>query len=421
MDESASWRVVTGRYRNGLLLGSDDVSCSRERHGTTNPNWRETIRRGGDATTSFDAEQNSYYPDRGFFCSASVTIVSNTTGIALGTQGDTFSGAWMRFSSIANPSSLNETEANNQALKYFVERANETQRSMQGIVTLGELGETLRMIRNPAKALRKGLDRYLDTAKSRVDKAVRSKSSKPNRSSKTRKQSIRETLSDTWLENAFGWQPLLSEIDAGAKALAKLNYHVYPPIERIGASGRTGTITEGSGSSFSGGACGWTSRERTTLEVQVRYKGGVKCTSPNASAVKEFGFTPRDFIPSVWELIPWSFVADYFTNIGDILNGFSYNTASFAWRCKTVRKIATKISIDPRAFYVIGDSNDIYNGLFFNPGKPVWIRKVISRRKHVGGLVPDFQFEIPGMGTKWINLAALSSKSQNLSKYIRRL
>jgi len=36
-----------------------------------------------------------------------------------------------------------------------------------------------------------------------------------------------------------------------------------------------------------------------------------------------FGFQPSEFLPTAWELLPWSFLADYFSNIGDCLTAWS--------------------------------------------------------------------------------------------------
>lgn len=45
------------------------------------------------------------------------------------------------------------------------------------------------------------------------------------------------------------------------------------------------------------------------------------------------GLTIQEFVPTVWELIPYSFVVDYFTNIGDVVN-YAYS-ANLNWVYKS--------------------------------------------------------------------------------------
>lgn len=421
MDESRTRVTRELRYLNGSLYSQNSFTSVRERHGVDNPRWRQRIKNRQDATTAFQASWTNYRGDFLFSLDATVYILSPVTGYVIDKSTTSMSGNWMRFTSIANPTSLTETEANNQALKYFVERASAVQRSFRGLTNAGELGEALRMIRNPAKALRKGLDDYLDLAKKRAIKASRNSSKNTKQGRRKSPSSVRRALSDTWLENSFGWQPLLGSIDDGAKALARLNYHQYQPIERVSARGQSHILSEASGSNFAHGAAEFTSRERTMQSVEIQYKAGVKCSVPNARPARELGFTPSEFIPTAWELLPWSFVADYFTNIGDIIDGYAFHVTSLAWCAKTVRKRALKTSIDPRGACNISGGYVIPGFVYFRPGKPSLERKTVNRTAFAGTFVPDFQFELPGMGTKWINLAALSNKSQSFSKVIRRL
>jgi hypothetical protein len=75
--------------------------------------------------------------------------------------------------------------------------------------------------------------------------------------------------------------------------------------------------------------------------ANVRYKGSVtistEATKWDNAAL--FGFTPSEFIPTAWELLPWSFLIDYFTNIGDILSSAVTQTAPVNFVNKTVRMI----------------------------------------------------------------------------------
>jgi hypothetical protein len=125
----------------------------------------------------------------------------------------------------------------------------------------------------------------------------------------------------------------------------------------------------------------------------------------------------EDFVPTVWELIPYSFVADYFTNIGDIISAFSYGNMNLRWSTRTqvVKAIAVNNSASPR----LNDTNPI-NIIEFgiDDGSSTITRRIVDRKNYNGGFVPSLRFEIPGAdSSKWINLAALKNGQRRLTPY----
>lgn len=54
----------------------------------------------------------------------------------------------------------------------------------------------------------------------------------------------------------------------------------------------------------------------------VRYRGRIdaQVDAPVWNNLDLFGFSAKEFVPTLWELLPWSFLVDYFTNVGDILD-----------------------------------------------------------------------------------------------------
>jgi hypothetical protein len=422
ISKSRSWRVMTQGLTYSAAGGWNAPSirtydCSSASLGTRNPKWRSQIKKKQDATTPFTASYTKFNPKSDFYAMQESAFfkpfdtLPNVVTVATGDQ--------MRIATIGNPESYSIVTANNKALKSFVQRANATQRSFQGGVFIGELRESLQMIRNPAKALRKRLDGYLSQAKKRGTAAARGKRGNIADKSSSKHRSVRSALADTYLENAFGWQPLLSDIDSGAKALARLKYHVYQPTESVSGLGHDDSFTESNGTYSASHGGDWGFRERTYYSISVRYSGAMKCAAPNIRVMEELGFTPRNFLPTVWELIPWSFVADYFTNIGDMIEGVTFNRASIVFCSKTERKVATKKPCSH--WWNYNDVQDYLVNSSFRPSKPSAERKWVNRVKYSGNFIPDFEFEIPGMGSKWINLAALARNSQSVTKALRKL
>jgi hypothetical protein len=117
---------------------------------------------------------------------------------------------------------------------------------------------------------------------------------------------------------------------------------------------------------------------------------------------KLIGFSPKDFLPTAWELIPYSFLVDYFSNIGGIIYGMSNLFTNLAWHNSTVRK--------ELKFRQWGTEYPL-PGLVRITGayaKCVTSKVSVERSKYTGHGVPSLAFKIPGFRSlKWLNIAAL--------------
>jgi hypothetical protein len=122
-----------------------------------------------------------------------------------------------------------------------------------------------------------------------------------------------------------------------------------------------------------------------------------------------FGVDIHSFVPTVWELIPYTFVLDYFANIGNILQSYSYPRSFVTWVTKW--QIENK-SFTVKPFDIPLTSSQLAAGWYdrqwtSSPGYRK--ERTISRHPYSGSLHPGFGFKIPGMSMKWLNLAALSA------------
>jgi hypothetical protein len=143
--------------------------------------------------------------------------------------------------------------------------------------------------------------------------------------------SKRKAIANSYLEATFGWQPLIHDCKDIAEAIGRLCYESdRVRFTAIGssegqASRESGTVTFGSLTANFTNYLG--------CEVLVIYKGFLRgpkyeAGSPPAERIVSMaGFDLRSFVPTVWELIPYSFLVDYFTNIGDVLQAFSTDTS----------------------------------------------------------------------------------------------
>lgn len=209
-------------------------------------------------------------------------------------------------------------------------------RQFQGGVAALELRKTLQMVIRPAKKVRT----LLDAATRRIPKAMKSlKRSGASRHSKAKQ------LADLYLELTFGWQPLLADTRDGALALARLA--TRDALERqqfraFGADDKTHLLTTSThfGVGYDPATTVFIDREWRDISsaeciIYGRFAYRLQDSSYAKSSALRLaelcGFTLADFLPTAWEAMPWSFVVDYFSNVGDVIEAFSNNVSEIQW------------------------------------------------------------------------------------------
>jgi hypothetical protein len=53
--------------------------------------------------------------------------------------------------------------------------------------------------------------------------------------------------------------------------------------------------------------------------------------SGQISLAQDWQLVPSKFLPTAWDLLPWSWMADFFTNVGDIIRGLSFVSGNLCW------------------------------------------------------------------------------------------
>jgi len=315
----------------------------------------------------------------------------------------------------------------NQALMKFITRARSVQGSFQGGVFLGELRETIHQIRHPAGAIRSLLSDYLGAVKKRSGKVARlngrvvSNGSIGERS-RVARNTLQSMISDTWLEFQFGVKPLVNDVIDAAQALARYNIDDFPSKVVTGKS----RYSQELGDNFitrSLGTGQLVTRIRKTSSVQVKIYGCVKvqCSAGASHAAALAGLTWRDFAPTVWELIPYSFLVDYFTNVGAIVEAASFNTASVAWANIGVYVRSVSEQVEQRfSPFTSPNGHYIRTGSGLTPSGPIRLERFVkTRQKYIGGYMPSLAFKIPGVHQS-LNISALIGQSQALSRRLAR-
>lgn len=391
--------IYETNYSNGVEINhgftgggvQGNFTLSHTRQGVSLPGWKEIIARGENATTPFSATQlalTSYQPGLLTYTKRSLSGQLQKVAIQRGCA----------FMPSGSGIFLGSTTANNQALKYAFQAVKNTRTSFQGGVFIGEAREAIRMIASPAKAFRKGLDEYFGTAVKRARRATRK--AKPR------------ILAETYLEYVMGWAPLFSDIASGIKAYKALVDRVT--INRVTRQGTEESVDfiVSNGQMYWGYAPLIYDLRRTTT-VLVKYYIAMKTVQQgaraNAEGAERFGLIATEFVPAVWELIPWSFVVDYFTNIGDILNAVTTSTSDVAWICKVVRAEAIYnwvAKVDDKRLK--DDSPNLIVTCTGFPGQWSSSNKTVVRSSVLSLPIPVFTVSVPSSPFQWVNLAALA-------------
>lgn len=172
-------------------------------------------------------------------------------------------------------------------------------------VALGELPETARFITQAAIRSAKA---YKLLRKGHVSKALSALTGRKNNTWKD----IPGVASNTWLAYAFGFKPLASDVYDAVRIFDKgIRAHRQKPVSSFSRTSREfwHRTKTGSGDNFvikvnSG---------NLTCSGKVYYK----VNDPALATLDQVGLLNPATV--IWELVPFSFVADWFTPIGDYM------------------------------------------------------------------------------------------------------
>lgn len=254
------------------------------------------------------------------------------------------------------PGTLFMADVDNKALIGIIKKIRKHETSdFSGPTFAGELRETIHMLRHPFQALRLQTGLFTDLHM----RILRDRNTR-RRGKRAYVDKWSKVISDTWLEWTFGAAPLISDIksildlylDRKARlfpgGLQRLSYRFTDDYHDLESSGLDMIWT---GTDF-----------RWKYNRARHYQGGVQYVVwidnsfifHGDSAVDQLLDLSKvrldEILPTAWELMPWSFLIDYFTNIGDVLGStFNYNrNVVFGKRSSVQRCVRFDIPLETR-------------------------------------------------------------------------
>lgn len=142
---------------------------------------------------------------------------------------------------------------------------------------------------------------------------LRHLSVKPKRKHRSVVRTAAGEASGLWLEYWFGWSPTVNDLYSISEVLAG-----PPPPGRIHAvSGYPLPLTDSVWTGTSAGRCKW-SEEGVYI---VKTGATVQVINPDLQLLQQMGLLNP--LSVAWEVIPFSFVIDWFTKFGGVISGTS--------------------------------------------------------------------------------------------------
>jgi len=319
---------------------------------------------------------------------------------------DKHSGHVFRINDVSDiagdPSLFSTTVAFNRAKIAYQEDFLKKRHRLQSLVNVHERSELVRMVQGAGNLLRWKTTDYIWDVTKRVQKVWKRGQGRYDRRRKTREALA--VASDAWLQYSFGIKPLIGDLDTAADIIAGTKSpSLY--VEVYGKGIDTISRVNNSRSRSSGyHQLAWNVVNEEVVTVVLLGKANVG--NHFNGRMRKLGITVEDFVPTVYECIPYSFLVDYFLNLGEVIDGLCMNWSGLLWTQYTSIKEKSSYVEQSTCRNTYTHANLVAKSV--SPGTSSWTRKYVSRYQYQGTLQPSLEWRLPGItSTKWCNVAAL--------------
>lgn len=314
------WRSVPtpAQTTDIRLVGADDVKTH-----TVLPGWQDIISVGHDATTTYSSEFSSIRPGYG-----PITYVDpkDSRNFHIDIDAIISPNGFPAWSS----SALSLAQARYST--FVAKKKVSALETVAGGVILGELGKTVHQLAHPFNGFMRLTRDYLErgaTIRQRILKNAVNRSWKripripPSvlDRSKINMRALNRELNNAYLEYTYAVGPTMHDIDSVVQELSSHHLSHEEPFHAYGVADTMGGGLQGDFSTYGTTAWLWYLQYYEVAEVKGFAKILVDLTQNRSMTL---GTYFPQFVPTLWELIPYSFVADYVSNVQEVINGFCY-------------------------------------------------------------------------------------------------
>lgn len=405
---------------SGLSSGGTNTFVST-RDGTKNPLWKAQTSRNQQAGTPYTAELTELLASKPGRVSARAAF-KFPQDPPIEPWSSSFTGTLSAGVTSHLALSGEDLTVLSAARSKFYRRLAELQQEMCGPSAVAELLDTVKFLLNPFGGVVRMTEHYLGQ--------LREKRRGLRGPVAYKRQQWEKVVANGYIEYAFGLSPLISDTEAIAKALARMMMNESGKRIRARSSFDKAEVMHDHlllpGTII---AVNQMTEIRTSYKVQIIGYVGGNVSGPTGSVdrlIGLLGFKPENWIPAVWEAVPWSWLIDYFTNIGDILNAAALASAKTNWLVETITK-QTELTInnvvDPIATQAQFSSRTYTLGFDVSGNGPVSVtrRTTINRSLPATVGIPSLVLEHPfGSYKKILNMAGvvMSRRSETSNHWI---
>jgi hypothetical protein len=415
MPSKTTREVVTGLARSRRRVENswsafDYVTTLRDvtstRTGVNNPSFKKQIKSGTQAGTSLTATREKWSVKD----NSCVIVFDIDPSSPIGDRAYQWDGVYSRITNTLltpYPSYVDFAAVDAEALGRLYKALKEVRQQFSSGTFLGELRETVGLIRHPATGISKFLHQHMDRV------ALSARRLKPGPKTK---RHLLDVVTDSWLTCFLGIKPLLADCNDIALSLARSIGEIRH--QRVRGFSEGTAVVPGSDV---GPIIMWSgyvnAYDRVDLiqNYKVIYRCGLSDSAfPTQSSFDHYrsliGIDLSDFVPTLWELIPYSFVVDYFSNVGDVISSAFVGESVSKWLLKTTilkNEVIASSRLEPHPS-VVSFLKSSSGTLGYGSGSG--FRRTVTRTPLASLPSLPLSFGVPALGKwqQWGNVGALA-------------
>lgn len=439
-------------YTTGTTVSTATQRVSRRmywqdtRTGVSNKNWKTQVRYNTQAGTGMSAGKTSLEvaPGNAFYYEQEGTTNPWGASPALVDVYGSVAGQYATPAIIPSLNAFSDFQAKQQALSRLYASIRSQRTSMQAGVTAGEMKSTIEGISSLTKSFARNFKSHLRSQQRMLIPFLGRFKVGPNgspvrdrhltdkvRKDPTTAERLEHELRDGYLQFSLGVRPLVADVKSLAETLARWQFdHSHTRVRGYGKEERFGfTRTD---LEYPYGPIKALRNIRRWSECEVIYRAGLSTDvdSPAWGSAHRLyqllgAYDLENWVPTIWNLMPYSFVVDYVTNVADVVGAMVTDTSRVQWVvCTTIKSTweEARVTVQPEQSVVVGsDGKPRRKSQGGDLGGYRVVTRSVNRTVESGLELPQLTFNLPSTrGMAIPNLFALfGMKGQGVPSYAR--